>query len=597
MIIIHKLSLRIYGGAQNGALCEQPFVAVGDIPQEFVPKPPVLVDEQQVWMITHAQNYTLYTLSSKRCFTTDGQPGRILICLFLPPQKRLADGKSPLALLDSLMDCFMVQALRDGNLPTAPVDNAQFGSLLGECRLEERPMPLPIMQGHESASFCVGNRTQLDALMRHSRYPVLSTVGRLELGFDCESNVSLNTSGGHEKPKAKTPPPPPAAVVSPPPVEPKNPSKVAMILEPPTNPIPISKPKSSLTSSNVGGLSLDDFPIENKSKSGAKNGVKKVLKVLAIIVGAVFSLFVALLVIGYIASSNDSYKYDDDICVIDSVAPDVVDVFEETCVNDHLGEYLYTGPVDIDGMPHGIGEAKFSDGRIYHGPFVQGVFQGKDAKMRMPNGDLFEGSFANNEFEEGKYTSVESGNYFVGTFSNEHPYDGVVYDKNGGKIRQLKDGEEVDEEAAKKRIAEAEAKLKAEEEIRERATADASPKAPDEERPMADQVSGSYFEDGIEYKYEQPTQNQLLEWRQKYHSVCSGKIETKGFFVPQDMLRNHPCLVYLVLKSHSLKDDKEKQSWFDLYSLMNDEKVGRLYEILYRERYKMARINAINSEK
>ena len=190
---------------------------------------------------------------------------------------------------------------------------------------------------------------------------------------------------------------------------------------------------------------LSTFDFENKSKSGAKNGVKKALKVLTIIVGVVFSLFVVLLVIGYIASSNDHYESDDIACVIDSVSPEVVDVFEETYVNDHLEEYIYTGPIDDDGEPDGIGEAKFSDGRTYYGPFVHGTFHGQDAKMQMQNGDLFEGSFANNEFEEGKYTSVESGNYFVGTFSKERPNDGVLYNKNGEKIGAFKDGNPIEQ--------------------------------------------------------------------------------------------------------------------------------------------------------
>lgn len=461
MIIIHKIALRIYGGPQSEGVLEQPFVAVGDVPKEFAPQPPVLVDEQQVWMITHAQNYTLYTLSSKRCFTTDGQPGRMLICLFLPPQKRLADGKSPLALLDSLMDCFMVQALRDGNLPMAPVDNAPFAALLDECRLEARPMSLPIMQGQESASFCVGNKTQLDALMRHSRYPVLATVGRLELGFDCESTISLNTSGVREKPKAKTPPPPsPEAVVTPPPVEPKTPSPVepeppssaALVLEPPTNPIPITKTKSTLASSDYGGLSLDDSPIVTKSKSGAKNGAKKVLKVLAIIVGAMvslaFGLFVVLMVIDSIASSDDDGEYYavEEVTYADSTYDEEVveaaeaEVIDAEFVNDHLGEYNYSGPIDEDGMPHGVGEAKFASGKIYNGPFDHGVMQGENAEFRMENGDIFEGLFVNNEFASGKYTIIKSGNYFVGTYNKGDAYNGVLYNKNGEKIGDVENG-------------------------------------------------------------------------------------------------------------------------------------------------------------
>ena len=439
MIIIHKIALRIYGGPQSEGVLEQPFVAVGDVPKEFAPQPPVLVDEQQVWMITHAQNYTLYTLSSKRCFTTDGQPGRMLICLFLPPQKRLADGKSPLALLDSLMDCFMVQALRDGNLPMAPVDNAPFAALLDECRLEARPMSLPIMQGQESASFCVGNKTQLDALMRHSRYPVLATVGRLELGFDCESTISLNTSGTREsKEKTQTT----TIVEEPAAVEPSVHVEPAAILDLPTDSHPSSHVSKTYESSALGGLSLDDTPIVQKPKTGSKIATGIIL-----LIGlGVICLFGFFILISVISLSDDKYSSDStwEEELVDSCAVDTQLVVEaESFVND-IGDYIYTGPVDEDGMPHGVGEAKYIEGKgdvvggIYNGPFVHGVMQGEDAEFRMENGDIFKGSFKNNQFEKGTYTMVESGDYFLGTFSNGKPHTGTWYSKDGKKLQDVK---------------------------------------------------------------------------------------------------------------------------------------------------------------
>ncbi len=205
MTSIFDMALRIYGGEINGSLQIQPFIAVGNVPDEFRPMLPTIVDEQQVWMITHAQNYTLYTTLSKRCYTSDGQPGQTLICLFLPPQKRLADGNSPLGLLDAIMDCWVVQALRDGRLPKAPAENIPFVELLKKYRLEDRPkaLLLPVMQGMLPAAFCVQSRTQLDALMRHSRYPELSAVGCLELGFSCNSTIVLNMNGGASQTRKK----------------------------------------------------------------------------------------------------------------------------------------------------------------------------------------------------------------------------------------------------------------------------------------------------------------------------------------------------------------------------------------------------------
>ncbi len=62
--------------------------------------------------------------------------------------------------------------------------------------------------------------------------------------------------------------------------------------------------------------------------------------------------------------------------------------------------------------------------------------------------------------------------------------------------------------------------------------------------------------------------------------------------IPEDMLEENTDLVILVLESKSLSDSKEKQSWFDLYSLMNQEQIDKLRDILTREKQKLAEIEA-----
>ena len=62
--------------------------------------------------------------------------------------------------------------------------------------------------------------------------------------------------------------------------------------------------------------------------------------------------------------------------------------------------------------------------------------------------------------------------------------------------------------------------------------------------------------------------------------------------IPEDMLKNNPDLVVLVLESKSISESKEKQSWFDLYSLMNQEQIDKLRDILTREKQKLAEIEA-----
>ena len=198
-----KIALRIYGGGVTTGLNKSPIVSVGDMPKGFSPTLPTLVNEQQCWIITHAPNYTLYELLSKRCRTSDDEPGQVFICIFFSPEKRLGDGVSPQMLLDSVMDCLSVQVLRGGKLPIDSVDNTPFQTLLENYRTERRPMELPVMLGSQPAAFCLESKAQLDALMRHSRYQQLSSVSRLELGFECTSTISLYTSGVQQSTKNK----------------------------------------------------------------------------------------------------------------------------------------------------------------------------------------------------------------------------------------------------------------------------------------------------------------------------------------------------------------------------------------------------------
>ena len=99
-----------------------------------------------------------------------------------------------------------------------------------------------------------------------------------------------------------------------------------------------------------------------------------------------------------------------------------------------LGVCSYTGPVDDEDQPNGTGEASFTDGRFYRGPFVHGTMEGDGAFFRYDNGDTFEGSFRKNAFARGRYTMKADDSYFEGTFKDGQPDKGQWYDKNNNKI-------------------------------------------------------------------------------------------------------------------------------------------------------------------
>ena len=100
-----------------------------------------------------------------------------------------------------------------------------------------------------------------------------------------------------------------------------------------------------------------------------------------------------------------------------------------------IGRCQYSGPVDNNNVPHGIGEAFFNDGRYYKGNFAHGTLTGKDAYFEYANGDTFEGKFRDNAFYFGQYTIAEDKSYFVGYYKNGQPNGGTWYNKNGKVIQ------------------------------------------------------------------------------------------------------------------------------------------------------------------
>ncbi len=108
----------------------------------------------------------------------------------------------------------------------------------------------------------------------------------------------------------------------------------------------------------------------------------------------------------------------------------------------------------------------------------------------------------------------------------------------------------------------------------------------------SEKTANGYIVDGIHYQYESASIAQLNRWAKENYQICANKIKSQmgSYEVPLDMVSDAPCLVYLILNSKSINDHKEKQSWFDLWSLMNDEQKNKLYDILYREAYKLASI-------
>ncbi len=62
------------------------------------------------------------------------------------------------------------------------------------------------------------------------------------------------------------------------------------------------------------------------------------------------------------------------------------------------------------------------------------------------------------------------------------------------------------------------------------------------------------------------------------------------FIIPDEFLTTMPDLIILVLRSKSMDSTEEKQSWFNLLSMMNKDQIDKLSDILTREKQKLTEI-------
>ena len=67
--------------------------------------------------------------------------------------------------------------------------------------------------------------------------------------------------------------------------------------------------------------------------------------------------------------------------------------------------------------------------------------------------------------------------------------------------------------------------------------------------------------------------------------------------IPDNFLASDPDLTVLILRSRSLAKNEEKQNWFNLIPMMNQEQIEKLRDILTRERDKIAEIEAKYEQK
>ena len=66
--------------------------------------------------------------------------------------------------------------------------------------------------------------------------------------------------------------------------------------------------------------------------------------------------------------------------------------------------------------------------------------------------------------------------------------------------------------------------------------------------------------------------------------------KAQKFTIPDEFLTKMPEVIILVLQSKSMDNPEEKQSWFNLLPMMNQEQIDKLKDILTREKQKLSEI-------
>lgn len=168
--------------------------------------------------------------------------------------------------------------------------------------------------------------------------------------------------------------------------------------------------------------------------SSKKSGNKWLIP--AIVAALVVGLGIALAALLANRGSSDGEGEDVDSTAVVEAAPAPLQV-ENLKVSIPLAQdgCTYTGAVNEDSIPDGVGEVVFANGDKCSGTFVNGDITGDDITYEFYDGDVFYGTFQNNGFYKGKYTQSD-GTYFVGTFKDNVPDKGQWYDKNGNKIQR-----------------------------------------------------------------------------------------------------------------------------------------------------------------
>ena len=148
-----------------------------------------------------------------------------------------------------------------------------------------------------------------------------------------------------------------------------------------------------------------------------------------IIVGVVMALLAFGGVLGYFMMSG--------ISPVEEVTQEIKREKVTIPYTSSLGDKgQYTGYVNADGKPDGLGKVAFENGSSYDGNFKNGL-RDSTGTFTFKDGSVFKGEFKDDHFEYGTFEATD-GSRFEGYFSADNkPQQGIWYDKNGKIIEEV----------------------------------------------------------------------------------------------------------------------------------------------------------------
>ncbi len=174
-----------------------------------------------------------------------------------------------------------------------------------------------------------------------------------------------------------------------------------------------------------------------KEKPNQPYGAKRKGSKLPLIIGVSVGVVVAIIAAIALSSEKKSRPVSPDVTYTDSTVVNTSAHFVSekvfSCPNDS-GTFVYTGPVNSQGLPEGKGKGVYELG-TYEGYYKNGVREGEAIYRTRDGSNVFEGTYHNDMYDHGKlYFPLNDNMYYEGTFKNNGFDVGHTYSSDGTRI-------------------------------------------------------------------------------------------------------------------------------------------------------------------